>query len=312
MVMALGVFAFAGFCMAQDMTGKILVHGHRGAAAMRPENTLPAFEYAIGAGVNVLELDLAVTKDNVLVVSHDPVLHAPTCSGPQATAVIRNLTLEQVRQWDCGSTRNPRFPQQQTLPGTRMPTLDEVFALAPKGKFLFNVETKTVARRITQAEGESYLQAAGVALDSQEAKQAMEAITLMGPEMTPPPEEFVKLFLAQIRKHRLEDRVILQSFDYRTLHAMKKMAPEIKLSALTQDRTRSFADILKETGAHMISPSFQLVTPENVQAVHALGAQVVPYTPNKPEDWKRLIDAKVDAIITDDPAGLIAYLQHQK
>src|SRR5580693_1586796 len=81
---------------------KILVHGHRGARAMRPENTLPAFEYAIASGVDVLELDMAVTKDNVLVVSHDPYLEPPVCSGPQPKAVIHQLTLAQVKEWDCG------------------------------------------------------------------------------------------------------------------------------------------------------------------------------------------------------------------
>src|SRR3954449_13031175 len=79
----------------------IQVHGHRGARAMRPENTLPAFEYAIAAGVDALELDVAVTRDNVLVVSHDPELRAPVCSGPRDGAVIHELTLEEVRRWDC-------------------------------------------------------------------------------------------------------------------------------------------------------------------------------------------------------------------
>ena len=122
---------------------KVLVHGHRGARAVRPENTMPAFEYAIAAGVDVLELDMAVTKDNVIVVSHDPVLHAPVCKGPRESGVIRELTLAEVKQWDCGAVRNPQYPKQQTVPGTRVPTLDEVFALARRGKFEFNIETKS-------------------------------------------------------------------------------------------------------------------------------------------------------------------------
>src|SRR6267154_606559 len=92
---------------------RILVHGHRGARALRPENTLPACQLAIAAGVDALELDMAVTKDDVIVVSHDPVLEAPICSGPRPKAVIRQLTLAEVRQWDCGGTRNPKFPRQQ-------------------------------------------------------------------------------------------------------------------------------------------------------------------------------------------------------
>src|SRR5258705_1556459 len=108
----------------------IQVHGHRGARAMRPENTLPAFEYAIGAGVDALELDLAVTKDDHLVVSHDPVINAEICSGPGQPRPIRTLTLAELRHWDCGGKRNPAYPKQTPVPGTRIPTLDEVLALA--------------------------------------------------------------------------------------------------------------------------------------------------------------------------------------
>src|SRR5687768_5991782 len=95
----------------------IKVHGHRGARALRPENTIPAFEYAIAAGVDVLELDLGVTRDNVVVVSHDPYLAPPICSGPRGKAAILESTLAEVKQWDCGSQRNPAFATQVTAPG---------------------------------------------------------------------------------------------------------------------------------------------------------------------------------------------------
>src|SRR5262249_43890768 len=98
--------------------GQIQVHGHRGARAMRPENTIPAFEYAIAQGVDALELDMAVTRDNVLVVSHDPILQAPVCTGPRERAVIHELTLAEVKQWDCGAKQNPGFAKQQPVPGT--------------------------------------------------------------------------------------------------------------------------------------------------------------------------------------------------
>ncbi len=115
-----------------DAAPKIQVHGHRGARAVRPENTIPAFEYAIAAGADVLELDLAVTKDNQLVVSHDLHMNRKICRGPEGETAIRALTLAEIRAWDCGALKNPEFPRQQTVPGTRMPTLDEVFALAPR------------------------------------------------------------------------------------------------------------------------------------------------------------------------------------
>src|SRR5689334_18079587 len=85
--------------MAAD---RVLVHGHRGARGAMPENTLPAFEYAIREGVDVLELDVAVTKDNVLVVSHDPVLNPVICKNAPKETPIHSLTLAQVQQYDCG------------------------------------------------------------------------------------------------------------------------------------------------------------------------------------------------------------------
>jgi glycerophosphoryl diester phosphodiesterase len=257
----------------------ILVHGHRGARARFPENTLPAFEYAIRAGVDVLELDMAVTKDNVIVVSHDPILQGPVCTGPRPSAVIHELTLAEVKQWDCGAVRNPKFPDQKTVPGTRMPTLDEVFALASGSKVWFNIETKSFADK---------------------------------PEYTPGPREFAQLVLDRIRKHHLEKRVILQSFDFRTLHAMKELAPEIQLAALTETDQRDFTAIAKEAGAGIISPYYKLVTPEKTKAAHDAGLEVVPWTANTPEEWQRLNDAGVDAIISDDPESLIAWLKQRR
>src|ERR1039457_5632840 len=255
-LLVLSMIASGGFGQA------IQVHGHRGARAMRPGNTLPAFEYAISVGVDALELDMAVTRDNVIVVSHDPVLEAPVCTGPRQKAVIHELTLAQVREWDCGAKQNPAFPKQQVVPGTKMPTLEEVFALAPKGKFLFNNETKSFVDK---------------------------------PELTPPPEEFA--------------RMVLQSFDFRTLIAMKKLAPEIKLSALYTGAPKDFVAIGKEAGAGIVSPLAALVTPEQVKAAHAAGMEVLPWTVNTPQEWERLANAGVDGIISDDPAALIAWLK---
>lgn len=256
---------------------RILVHGHRGARARRPENTIPAFQNAIEQGVDALEMDMAVTKDNVIVISHDPILEPPVCSGPQGSAVIHQQTLAEVRQWDCGKVQNPRFPTQQTVPGTRMPTLDDVFRLATRGGFDYNIETKIFADK---------------------------------PEYTPSPEVFARMVLDKIREYRLEKRVILQSFDFRTLVAMRRLAPEIRLSALTESDRREFAAITAEAAkAEIISPEFHLVTPAKVEAAHKAGLQVVPWTANTKADWDRLIEAKVDAIITDDPAELIAHLK---
>jgi glycerophosphoryl diester phosphodiesterase len=256
----------------------ILVHGHRGARAMRPENTIPAFEYAIGVGVDVLELDMAVTKDDVVVVSHDPLLNPEICKGPSASIPIRTLTLKELRQWDCGALRNPHFPKQTPVPGTRMPTLDEVFDLSTRGKFEFNIETKIFEDH---------------------------------PEYTPSPEKFARLVLDCVRRHGLASRVILQSFDFRTLRAMKALTPEIRLSALYEKGNDSFLEIAGRAGAQIVSPEKDLVTRKKVDDAHIAGINIVPWTANTRVEWDALIAANVDAIISDDPAALIAYLKEK-
>ena len=283
MLLSVGMrtFLFTTLFLAAEAGAQVQVHGHRGAAAILPENTLPAFEYAISVGVDALELDMGVTKDGELVVSHDSVLHAPVCKGPSgsdAKAIIHQLTLAEVKQWECGSAPNLAFPRMQLIVGNRMPTLDEVFALASKGKFLFNIETKISPRQ---------------------------------PEYAPSPKEFVKLVLAKIRKYHLESRIILQSFDFRTLIEMKRLAPEIKLAALCGGPNLDFVKIGKETGAQIISPMHVTVTKVQIDAAHAAGLTVVPWTADTVKDWDRLIAAGADAIITNDPAALIEHLKKQ-
>ena len=275
----------------------ILVHGHRGARALRPENTLPAFQYAIAEGVDVLELDLAVTKDNVLVVSHSPYLvstHAGerVCTGPTLppNTAIRTLTLNQVRAYDCGATTLARFPKQVAVPHTPVATFAEVLALAEGTHVEFNVETKSYVNH---------------------------------PELTPPPEEFARMIDHAVRARGLQKRVILQSFDFRTLRAMKEIDPEIRRSALfgpAEDdaamgiagQEKDFAAVARSTSANIVSPDESLVTPEQVAEAHAMGVAVAPWTVDTEEGWRRMADAHVDAIITDDPAALLLWLRAQR
>jgi len=224
-------------------------------------------------------MDLAVTKDDVLVVSHDPILHAPVCSGPRENAVIREMTFRELGRWDCGATQNPRFPFQKPVPGTRIPTLHDVFQLSNRGTFDYHIEIKSFPGH---------------------------------PQFAPPPEEFARLVLEEIRRFRLERRVAVLSFDFRTLVAMRKLAPEIRLSALTETDPRDFALIAQDAAdAEIVSPAVHLATGEKVAAAHAAGLPVVPWTANAPQDWELLIKAQVDAIVTDDPAALIEYLEQR-
>jgi glycerophosphoryl diester phosphodiesterase len=269
--------ASAAPLMGFDSPRRILVHGHRGARGRRPENTLPAFRYAIEQGVDVLELDVAVTKDNVPVVSHDPLINVAICTGPKTGIPIHTLTLAELGEYDCGAKQNPLFSTQVPVPGTRVPTLDQVFELGRGNAIQFNVETKIFADR---------------------------------PELTPDPEAFTRLILDRVRRHGIENRVILQSFDPRTLRVMKKLNPGIRRAALFET-DRNWPEVAHEFEATILSPEYKLVTPERVAQAHTDGLEVVPWTVNKPEDWTRLMAAKVDAIISDDPAALIAWLKEK-
>lgn len=228
---------------------QIFVHGHRGAAAILPENTVAGFRYAIDLGCDAIEMDVGVTRENVPVVSHDAHLNG---------VLIRGLTLAEVEQ--------------------HIPTLDAVLDLAVGNEVHFNIEIKSFPEH---------------------------------PEYTPSPADFSKLLLDAIRKHRLESRVIVQSFDFRTLIEMRTLAPEIRLAALWEGAPRSLVEIAREAEAAIVAPEYRLVTTEEVQAAHEEGLLVIPWTVNEPGDWDRMIAAGVDGIITDDPAALIEHMREQ-
>lgn len=265
----------------------IEVHGHRGSRGTRPENTLPAFEEALRAGVDVLELDMAVTKDGVVVISHDPHITPKRCLGPDSkklehSMTIRELTLGEVKRYDCGSIPDPNFPQQLLVPGTRIPTLDEMFALVSASKYPaaakvgFNIETK-----IFPAE----------------------------PGLAPSPAEFAKLVTAIVKKHGMEKRTIVQSFDVRTLREIKKIAPKIRTSQLTHEELLDIVPALKSAKTDIWSPNHKWITANSVKAAHSAGMQVAPWTVNTPKEWDEVIAKGADAIITDYPAELIAFLK---
>lgn len=252
------------------------VHGHRGARWLYPENTLPGFEYAIDAGADFIELDVVVTADDVPVVWHDAVLRRRKCLGPRSRAILRSLTLDQLRAWDCGQPQSRRFPEQRSIPGLAIPTLDEVLALAPRGRFQFNIEIKTFPSR---------------------------------PRYSPPAREHVELVLDAIRRQHLEPRVRLQSFDTEALAAVHELAPEIPTALLYSGMPPRFSTVAARAQVPIVGPFFRLVTRRRVEEAHDSGIRVVTWTPNRPRQWLRLIRAGVDGIITDNPAGLIATMR---
>jgi len=275
------------------------LQGHRGTRGLAPENTIAAFERALAIGVTTIETDLAVTKDGVLVISHDPVLNPDLVRGPDGRWLpgkgppIHSLTLQELRRYDIGRTDpatayGKQFPEQQAADGQRFPTLKELFALGAGNGVRFAIETK-----ITPTSGAD----------------------------TPDAETFAKLVVAAVRDAGMSGRVEVLSFDWRTLVEVKKLAPEIRTVCITQstanfDNARnaawtaglelsrydgSVAKLARAAGCDTWSSFFRNLTPASIDEAHAIGLTVLPWTVNDPADMARLIDMKVDGLITDYP-----------
>lgn len=280
------------------------LQAHRGGRALWPENTLPAFERALELGVDTLELDTGVTKDGVLIIAHDRHVDANLArrggqwvEGPQPT--WHSLTLAEVGTLDVGRIRPDsayakRFPRQMPMDGTGVPTLASLFDLVKKRgntRVRFNIETK---------------------------------IDPTNPGDSIDPETFAALLVRQVRDAGLSDRVTIQSFDWRTLQVVRRIAPEIATAYLTiidpeesnvsmegiSPWTAGFDPIrhgsslpaaIKAAGGAVWSPYHLNLTPELVREAQGLGLKVIPWTVNDAADMKRLITWGVDGLITDDP-----------
>ena len=281
------------------------IEAHRGGRALLPENTLASFANALSMGVNTLELDTGVTRDGVIVVSHERGLNsdlARTADGKYVTPPgipFVQLSLEDVKQYDVGQIRPGSayaalFPDQHAVPGTKIPTLKQVFDLVRKSgdqNVRLNIETK---------------------------------IDPNHPEESPDPERFVTLLLDLARSEKFSDRVMVQSFDWRTLQLVQKLAPAIPTVYLTvqtgtsptvsldkasvwtagfdpAEHGKSIPRTIKAAGGAIWSPHFGDVTPALIAESHGLGLQVVVWTVNKEADMARLIEMGVDGIISDHP-----------
>lgn len=246
---------------------------------------MPAFHHAADVGVDTLELDVGVTKDDRLVVSHEPDLTPALCLDPrgrrlEAPIPLRSLTLAQVRTYDCGGLPNPRFPRQRRVRKTPPPTFEEVVIFAKRRpKLRLNVETKIVP-------GE--------------------------PDAAPPPDRFAALVIEVLKRHGMIARSTLQSFDRRTLIAAKRMAPKLSTAQLTGENLPDLVAVAKAIDADILSPNQDWITRQDVNALHDAGVRVIPWTANDEKSWARLIALGVDGIITDDPEALIRYLKRRK
>ncbi|HEX9958290.1 MAG TPA: glycerophosphodiester phosphodiesterase family protein [Fibrella sp.] len=267
------------------------LQGHRGCRGLMPENTIPAFLKALDLGVNTLELDVVISQDRQVVVSHEPYFNAEFSSKPDGTPVSKSeqkglvlykMPYSEIKRYDVGSNGNPRFPEQQKLKVYK-PLLSEMIAA---------VEAYRIQKNLPAF---SY----NIELKSEEAEYE---------QSQPRPAEFCELVNSVLSQAMLPaDRITIQSFDFAVLqewnqHALAKKALPVRLAALVEN-IRGVDHNLKKLGFKpaIYSPYFQLLGRESVDSLHQQGIKVVPWTVNNVADMRRMLELGVDGIITDYP-----------
>ncbi len=282
------------------------LQGHRGARGLRPENSIAGFTTALAIGVTTLELDAAITKDGVVVISHDPSLNPDITQigrgkwieppyPPIASLLHADLARYDVGKMRPGSNYAQRFPFQKSRARTRIPRLVDLFDAArtlDAREVRFNIETKTFPE---------------------------------SPDLTLPPEAFARALIAEIRRAGVAARTTIQSFDWRTLAVVQREAPEIPTVYLTAQQEwldNIWADrealspwtvdirfavegsvprMVRAAGGKIWSPFFGDVTRSNLSEAKALGMRVIAWTVNTRPDMERLMDWGIDGLISDYP-----------
>lgn len=271
-------------------TTKFEIQGHRGARGLMPENTIPAFLRAIDEGVDTIELDVIISKDGKVVVSHEPYFNPPIATAPNGELVTKatqgntyEMTYREIKKYDVGKRGNPFFPEQQKM-ATHKPLLKTVIKTTEKyakmkglSPLNYNIELKSLE----------------------------EEYTISQPE----PTEFSELVEQIISKKLPADRVTIQSFDFNILkHWNKEIAtgnyPKVALSALIEPEDNNDVDFnLEKLGftPDVWSPYFKQLSKEIVDELHAKNIRVIPWTVNEPTDMKKVKEMGCDGLITDYP-----------
>jgi glycerophosphoryl diester phosphodiesterase len=261
--------------------------GHRGCRGLMPENTIPAMLHALDLDVTTLELDVVITKDKQVVVSHEPFFNHDISTKPNGEAVtiaeekglnIFQMEYAQVKTYDVGMKPHPRFSQQKKIAAVK-PLLRDLFdsvavymqshnRLQP----YFNIETK--------------------------------CLPIGDGIYHPKPDEFVELLMAVIEEKKMEERVIIQSFDFRTLQYLHQHYPHMKTAMLIEDDDkRGIENQIEALGFQptIYSPHYSLVNAELISYCRSKKIKVIPWTVNTKEEIEQLKKMGVDGIISDYP-----------
>lgn len=279
---------------------QIDIQGHRGARGLLPENTIPGFIKALDYGVTTLEMDLAVTADSMIVVSHEPYFSSEICKDSLGEAIEKKdenkhniflMAYEDVQKYDCGSSGNPGFSEQEKVPVSK-PLLKDVIKEVEwhiksytKYQVDYNIEIKS-----SPSGDDKY---------------------------HPAPERFSDLVYELIDQYLPWNRVIIQSFDSRVLRYWHVKYPEVRLAALIES-PGPISSKLAVLGfkPEIYSPEYQLLNQQKVNYLHKQDIKVVPWTVNEQEQMKKLVKMGVDGIITDYPdraaeLGLTLKINHK-
>jgi glycerophosphoryl diester phosphodiesterase len=270
------------------------IQGHRGCRGLYPENTIPAFTEALRLGIRTLELDVVVTADKQLLVSHEPWLSPEICTDENGMEIsteeegmkynLYQLTLEQIRKFDCGSKPHPRFPLQKKMSVSK-PSLVEV-----------------IDRCASYAEWNK----AGPVFYNIELKSSPEWDGIYHPA----PQEFCSLLLQVLREKGILRRTLVQSFDYRILETMNKLEPTLRLSALAEEPV-SLKQVVDSIGfvPDVFSPYHAWINSAMISEWHQREAKVIPWTVNDETSMQRVYDLGADGLITDYPDKALEYFK---
>lgn len=283
----------------KPLSGDVDLQGHRGARGLKPENTWPAFEAAYQNQMTTLELDTVLTKDREVVIHHDSESNPQLCVGKDGKEIVSkslyDLTASELESYDCGSKKNPRFPEQVIVPGAKIETI---------GKFF---------QRVMEYERKNKLKPASFNI---ETKFPDDTNSKVSPEIM---NLHVEKLLAEIVKYKMESRTTIQSFYLPALEVVRAKNQKVKTSALFAPtyfqgflmtiglgnwyRSAIF-EKATELKVNITSPYFLYVTLKFVSYHHEKNIQVIPWTVNEEKEMLRLLDCGVDGIISDYPDRL--------
>jgi glycerophosphoryl diester phosphodiesterase len=260
------------------------LQGHRGARGLMPENTIPAMIKALDLGATTLELDLAVTKDGEVIVSHEPWMNPAICLTPDRAEIPANdhshniyqMTFEEVLKYDCGSKFHSGFPQQVKFYAAK-PKLVDLFDAVEKYVFDFGLQKPNYNIEVkSMADGDGVYH--------------------------PAPKEFSDKVYDLIEGKIDWNRINVQSFDFRIIQYFHEAYPEVVLAMLVEDASKS-TEQLHQLGfqPQIYSPYFPRLTKEIVDSLQQKGMKVIPWTVNTTEQMEKLLEMNVDGIITDYP-----------